>query len=46
MAEIALKEEKRRSASEAMMKATKQSSNAMNPLLSNFLFNPKKVRFF
>jgi hypothetical protein len=43
--EMVLEEEKRCSASKAMAKSTK-SSRAMNPLLSNFVFYPKKVRLF
>ncbi len=45
MAEIVLKEVRRRSASEATMKSTKLSK-ATNPLLSNFCSSPKKVRSF
>ena len=43
MQEIALEDERRRSASEATRKATK-SSKATNPLPPDFVFNPKKVR--
>lgn len=43
MQEIAHEDERRRSASEATRKATK-SSKATNPLPSDFVFNPKKVR--
>ena len=45
MAEIVLEEEKQWSASEATMKSTKLSKVAY-PLLSNFVFYPKKVRLF
>jgi hypothetical protein len=43
MQEIALEDERWRSASKATRKATK-SSKATNPLPPNFVFNPKKVR--
>jgi len=43
MQEIALKEERRRLASEATRKATK-SSKATNPFPPDFVFNPKQVR--
>ena len=43
MQEIALEDERRRSATEATRKAAK-SSKATNPLPPDFVFNPKKVR--
>ena len=43
MQEIALEEERRRSATETTRKAT-TSCKATNPLPPDFVFNPKKVR--
>ena len=44
MQEIALEDERRRSASEATRKVTSKSCKATNPLPPDFVFNPKKVR--